>query len=167
MVVVRDRANDGPRRVAAEGGLRWHCSRRALGQRLAELSAGADVELGEHLAQVPLDGARADEELGRRSPGSCTRRSASRAICASWAVSSSRVSAVCLRTVSPVASSSRRARSANAFGAHPAEHVMGEAELLARVHAPTLATQPLAVQEMGAGEMYGDTAAGEPLDASR
>ena len=49
------------------------------------------------------------------------------------------------------------------FGSHPAEHVMGEAELLARVHAPTLATQPLAIQKMGAGAMYGDTATGEPV----
>jgi hypothetical protein len=39
---------------------------------------------------------------------------ARRAICRSWAVSSTRVSTVRLRTVSPVATSSRRARSANA-----------------------------------------------------
>ena len=38
---------------------------------------------------------------------------ASRAITASWAVSSSRVSTVRLRAVAPVARSSRRARSAN------------------------------------------------------
>src|SRR5580693_7920056 len=31
---------------------------------MAELSAGADAELGVHLAQVPLDRARADEQLG-------------------------------------------------------------------------------------------------------
>src|SRR3954453_22189435 len=39
---------------------------------------------------------------------------AMRAICASWGVRRSRVSTVILRTVSPVAASSRRARSANA-----------------------------------------------------
>src|SRR4029079_10107616 len=33
--------------------------------RGAELSAGADTELGEHLAQVPLDGLRADVQLRR------------------------------------------------------------------------------------------------------
>src|SRR5580700_5468015 len=32
-------------------------------QRLVELAAGADVELGEHLAQVPLHGAGPDEQL--------------------------------------------------------------------------------------------------------
>ena len=46
----------------------------------------------------------------------------------------------------------------------PAEHVVGEAELLARVQAPILAAQPFAVQQVGAGEMDGDPAAGEPLD---
>src|SRR5262245_27402334 len=34
-----------------------------LSQRVAELSSRADVELREHLSQVPLDGARADEHL--------------------------------------------------------------------------------------------------------
>src|SRR5262249_35780051 len=32
-------------------------------QGLAELPAGADAELGEHLAQMPLDRARAQEQL--------------------------------------------------------------------------------------------------------
>jgi hypothetical protein len=36
----------------------------SVGQYLAELSAGADAELREHVAQVPFDGARADEQLG-------------------------------------------------------------------------------------------------------
>src|SRR5450631_54764 len=35
-----------------------------VGQRPAELPARADAELGEYLAQVPLDGARAEEQLG-------------------------------------------------------------------------------------------------------
>src|ERR1700720_274214 len=35
-----------------------------VGQRRAELLAGADPELAEHLAQVPLHCARAEEELG-------------------------------------------------------------------------------------------------------
>jgi hypothetical protein len=36
----------------------------ATAERAAELLAGANVELGEHLAQVVLDSARADEQLG-------------------------------------------------------------------------------------------------------
>jgi OsmC-like protein len=35
-----------------------------VGQCRVELSARADAELGEHLAQVPLDRACAEEELG-------------------------------------------------------------------------------------------------------
>src|SRR6516164_1916608 len=35
-----------------------------LGQRRSELPARGDAELGEHVAQVPLDRARADEQLG-------------------------------------------------------------------------------------------------------
>ena len=34
------------------------------GQRLPELAAGGDGELGEDLGQVVLDGARAEEQLG-------------------------------------------------------------------------------------------------------
>ena len=68
----------------------------------------------EDLAQVPLHRAGADVEL-RADLGVRRPSAASRAICASWAVSSSRASSVRLRTVSPVASSSRRARSANAY----------------------------------------------------
>src|ERR1700677_580517 len=37
---------------------------RGVSERLPDLSAGADAELGVHLAQVPLDRARADEQLG-------------------------------------------------------------------------------------------------------
>ena len=89
---------------------------------------------------------------------------ASRAICASWAVSSSRVSTVRLRTVSPVASSSRRARSANASDAHRRQHLVGGAQLLARVDAPVLAAQPLAVEQMGAGELHADAGTAEAFD---
>jgi hypothetical protein len=51
--------------AAGAAGLRRRCAIPGqVGQRSAELSAGADVELGEDLVQVPLDGARAEEQLG-------------------------------------------------------------------------------------------------------
>ena len=68
-------------------------------------------------------------------------------------MSSSRVSTVRLRTVSPVASSSRRARSANASVPIAASSVVRRAQLLARVDAAVLAAQPLAVEQLGAGEL--------------
>src|SRR5712691_2013821 len=81
------------------------------GKDTRELVAGADVELGEDLVQVVF-GARAHEQPGR-DLGVGQAMPASRAIWASRAVSGARVSAVWLRTRSPVASSSRLLRSAN------------------------------------------------------
>ena len=74
---------------------------------------------------------------------------AMRAIWASWGVSTSR-SPVRLRTVSPVATSSRRARSANPSAPDPVEAVVRGPQLFACVDAPVLATQPFPVEELGA-----------------
>ncbi len=86
-----------------------------------ELPAGADGKLGEHLAQVVLNGAGADEQAGTNLRvrqtlsgrprdlgllGSQRFASGAGGVRAGWAV--------CLRAVSPVVSSSWRARSANA-----------------------------------------------------
>ena len=60
--------------------------------------------------------------------------------------------------------SSRRARSANASAPMRREHLVRRAQLLARVDAPVLAPQPLAVEQLGAGEVDRDAAAGQPLD---
>jgi hypothetical protein len=68
---------------------------------------------------------------------------ASRAIWAGWAVNSSTVSTVRLRTISPVASSSRRAHSVPIGSAR----VSGP-KLFACVHAAVLAPQPFAVEQM-------------------
>ena len=89
---------------------------------------------------------------------------ASRAICASCAVSSSRVSTRRLRTVSPVARSSRRARSANASTPIVDSMSCGGAQLLAGVDAPALAPQPLAVQQVRAGELDAEAGAAEALE---
>ena len=69
-----------------------------------------------------------------------------------------------LRTVSPVASSSRRARSANASMPIVGEHLVRGAQLLAGVDAAVLAAQPLAVEQVRAGERDADAGAAEPLD---
>ena len=93
--------------------------------------------------------------------------SPSRASCAIWrscAVSSSRVSTVRLRTFSPVASSSLRARSAKASMPIVANMVVRGAQLRARVDAAILAAQPLAVEQVGAGELGTQPGAAQPLD---
>src|SRR6266571_3012428 len=71
-----------------------------------ELPAGADAKLGEHLAQVVLNGAGADEQAGTNLRVRQTLSGQPGGLRAGWAVR--------LRAVSPVVSSSQRARSANA-----------------------------------------------------
>src|SRR3954453_7609872 len=55
--------------AARSGG---HARRRGVRERVVELTARTDAELGEHVAQVPLNGAGADEQLradlGIRAP---------------------------------------------------------------------------------------------------
>ena len=92
---------------------------------------------------------------------------ASRATCASCAVSSSTVSTVRLRTVSPVAEQLAPGALGERCRAHPAEHLVSRAQLLARVHAAVLTAQPLAVQEPAARELDHRAAAREPLDRFR
>ena len=72
---------------------------------------------------------------------------ASWAIRASWAVSLPPVSTVRLRAVSPVARSSRRARSANASRPISVNS--------------SVATKPFAIDEVGAGEFAADAGAAE------
>ncbi len=89
---------------------------------------------------------------------------ASRAICSSCGVSSSRVSALRLRTFSPVASSSRRARSANASMPIAANISWAVRSCSRASDAPALAAQPLAVEQVRAGELRAQPRAAEPLD---
>jgi len=89
---------------------------------------------------------------------------ASRATCVSCVVSSSTVSTVrfahCLAGGRKLALSALGERSR----AHSAEHLVGSAQLLARVDAAVLATQPLAVQQAAARELERRAAARETLD---
>src|SRR5207244_7804098 len=50
------------------------------------------------------------------------------------------------------------------LGAHCGEHLVGGAELLARVHASALAAKPLAVEEVSSGELDADAGVAEPVD---
>src|SRR5262249_61760300 len=57
---------------------------------------------------------------------------------------------------------------AGAFGerlhADRVQHVVGRAQLLARVDAPTLAAQPLPVQQVRAGQLRAQLGAAQPAD---
>ena len=89
---------------------------------------------------------------------------ASRAMCASWGVSTPRV----VLGAPPRGLTRGQELVTGALGKplgpDVAEHLVGGSKLLARVDAPVLATQPFAVQEPGAGEVDHATAAREPLD---
>ena len=89
---------------------------------------------------------------------------ARRAICASWGVSTS------ARLVGARAGGLARGRELSTgaigerLGSGLTEHLVGGSKVLAGVDAPVLATQPLAVHEVCAGEMDGDTSALESFD---
>src|SRR5712692_331983 len=85
---------------------------------------------------------------------------ASRPIWVSRAVSWAGVSVVRLRTRSPVARSSRAARSANP-SAPMAASIWCAVRSCSGADAPVLPAKPLAVEEVDAGEMNGDPAPGE------
>ena len=89
---------------------------------------------------------------------------ASRATWASWAVSASPVSRLRLRTVSPVASSSRRARSANASMPIASSISWAVRNCSRASAAPVLAAQPLAVEQVRAGQLGADAGPAQPLD---
>ena len=78
--------------------------------------------------------------MNSRAPisGLVTPSAASRAICASWGVSSSRVSLVRLRARLTGRQQLARGALGERFRAHPREHLVRGAQLLARVEPPAL-----------------------------
>ena len=67
----RRRPDRRPLRPSAKA---WRRVLPALGQRGLQLVPGDDAQLGEHLAQVPFDRARGQEQPRADSPGSTGRR---------------------------------------------------------------------------------------------
>src|SRR5919201_4075468 len=119
---------------------------QAAGRNAAQLVAGGDVELGEHLVQVVLDRSRADEELGADVGIGKAVAGEPGDLCLLRGECIARV----LRALAcGFAGGLELATGAlgEALCAHAAEQLMGGSELLARVDAPVLATQPFAVYE--------------------
>src|SRR5688500_17933626 len=132
-------------------------------QRVAQGSARADPELGEHLLEVPLDGARAEEELGAdlRVRASFARQAGDLLLLRCQLVPG---------VVAPLAHLlARRAKLVpgalgEPLGAQRQERVAGDAELLARIDAPALAAQPFPVEQARAGDLHAHARAREALD---
>jgi len=158
---ARARVRARARRLALRDWRDFGC----LGQRPAELVARADVQLGEHLAEVVGDRVLADEQpLADVGVGEPRRVRAAR-LASPEAVSSSRGLDAALRTRSPVANSSRSARPANASVPMLVNSSSAVPQLLAgRPTRRRLTPQPLAVEEVGTGELHADARAPEPID---
>src|ERR1700722_16993744 len=89
---------------------------------------------------------------------------ASRATWASWPVSSTVISTVRLRAVSPVASSSRGGPPGDRPDALRVDHLGRGARLPPPLAAAALAAQPLPVQQVAAGQLGPDPGPAQPLD---
>jgi hypothetical protein len=133
-----------------------------------QLAAGADTKLGEDLAQVVLDGVRADEQPGAdlrvgqavagqlRDPGLLGSQ-----LLAELGGRLSGAPAGGFPGGHQLAAGPFGER----FHAYLGEHVVGGAQLLACVEPTVLAAQPLAEQQVGAGEIRAEPGAAEPLDS--
>src|SRR5690348_17409405 len=122
-------------------------------QDAMELVAGADVELGEDLVQVVFDGARAHEQLGSDlGVGQAVAGQPADLGLPGGELGGGLGGAL----ADTLAGGPQLARGpvGEPAGSHGGEHLMRGAQLLAGVDAPVLPAQPLAVQEMGAGELH-------------
>src|SRR5258708_29299448 len=151
--------------------LAWADGARVAGQDGVELAAGADAELGEDLAQVVLDRARADEQpgadlrVGQPLPGQPRdlgllggQRMTG---LAGWRADG-------LRGALADGLAGGQQLAAGALGeppgSHSLEHLAGGAQLLARVHPAVVPAQPLPVEQVAAGQFGADAGAGEAVD---
>ena len=125
--------------------------------------ARVDVELGEHLAQVVLDRARADEQLGAdlrvRQPVASEPRDLSLlgGECIACLV---RAFARSLAGGRQLAAGALRER----LHPHLTQHLVSGAELLACLHPAALAAQPFAVDEVRTGELDAHTGVAKAAD---
>src|SRR6267378_6841453 len=136
---------------------------RPAGQDAVELVARADVELGEDLAQVVLDRARTDEQPGADfrvreavagEPGDLSLLSGQLVPGLDGALADFLASG---QELAPGPIGER-------LHAHRRQHLVGGAQLLAGVYAAALAAQPLAIEQVGAGELHADAGTPEARD---
>src|SRR5918995_1260758 len=140
-----------------------HARRRGVRERVVKLTARTDAELAEDVAQVPLNGAGADEQLradlGIRAP--IARQAGDLRL-----LRGELVARLHRALTDRLARGQQLA--ARALGercsAHRGEHLVRHAQLLARIDPTLFAAQPFAVDEPHASEVDHATAAREPLN---
>src|ERR1700691_5707624 len=145
---------------------------RAGGQYPVELAAGADAELGEHVAEVVLGGAGADKQpgadlrVGQPLTGQPRHLSLLRG---QPVVGPGGPGGAGGRGGAGAAGLAGRPQLARGpFGerlhAHLLQQPVGGAQLLPRVLPATLPAQPFAVQQVRAGQLSADPGPAQPLD---
>jgi len=123
----------------------------------------ADLELGEDLAQVIFDGARADEQAGadlwvRESVAGQPRDLGFLRGQLVVGLDSALAHGLARGQQLPAGSLGERLRP------HRGKQVVGGAQLHARVHAPALAAQPFAVDQTPPGQLHPHAGAAQALD---
>src|SRR3954470_6910559 len=136
----------------------------SVGEDAVELRARLDAELGEHLAQVVLNRARADEHAGgdlgvgqavARHPRDQCLLCGELLIAGRDAALAGRLAGGPQLTPCPLGES---------IHTHRIQHLVGDAKLCARVDPATLPAEPFAVQQVRASEVCAYLSTTEPLD---
>jgi len=134
-----------------------------LCQRGGQLAAGADAELGEYLAQVPLDRARGQEQPGAdlRIGQAVTRQPGNAGL-----LRGQRGDGLDVALAHGLAGGGQLP--ARAFGerlhADRVEHREGDTQLRAGVHPAVLPAQPFPVEQVGAGQFRAYPRPAQPVD---
>ena len=129
----------------------------------SQLAPGPYPELGVHLAQVPLDGAGAEEQAGADVR---VREPVTGQLGDLTLLRGEIVARLCDAPAAPLASRDEFAGGAlrERLHAHRREQLVRDVELGARVEATAFAPQPFAVQQMRAGELSADARSAEMVD---
>src|SRR5579859_3184828 len=133
------------------------------GQNAVELATRADAELGEHLAQVVLDRARADKQpgadlrVGQPVPGQPRNLGLLRGQLRGGLDGrlAGDLAGGCQLAPGPLGERT---------DAHSLQHLVRGPQLLSRLTSTALAAQPLAVEQVRPGQLCADPGPAQPLD---
>src|ERR687898_1034437 len=141
----------------------WLEGRDVARQGVAQGSARADAELGEHLLQVPLDGAGAEEEL---SADLGVRPTVAGELGDVLLLRSELVAGVIAALADLLAGGQQLVPRTlgESLRAQREQHLARDPQLLARIDTSPLTAQPLPVEQARACELDADARVGEAID---
>ena len=132
-----------------------------------ELAAGADAELGEDLGQVVLDGVRADEQpgadlrVGQAVPG---KQRDLHLLGGQLPAGPGRGVGAARAGGFPGGEQLPAGPFCESFHPDLVQHLVSDVQLLTRVTAAALAAQPLAVEQVAAGQFRAEPGTAKPVD---